>query len=312
MSGMTRNIAGRIGTAGATSWRNRMHNAGAQIAQRAAPALTTAAQYGAVDRVAGWASGGAITAGTLAQDTAAPVGRTGKAVRFQGCTLTGAGQLSWRYRMEAADAVALKNQTGTFQIKVQHNVGSAINYTVIVRKPTVADNFGSVTAIGTAPAQSVASGSASQLVYTLALADCSSGLEIEVQAACGAVTTKDFWFTEWGMEEGSSATPISFRPVGDELALCQRYYETGLEPFFYISSLASATSGYGEVKFQVAKRVSPTITMTSWQYYSSGASTAFTPALSSATADRFAFTGSGLSNWQGWSANGSWTASAEL
>lgn len=175
--------------------------------------------------IAGWASGGAITAGTLVQDTAAPVGRTGKAVRFQSCTLTGSGQMSWRYRMESGDAVNMKNQTATFQIKVQHNVGSAINYTVVIRKPTAADNFSSTTVIGTSAATSVASGVAQQLTFTQALGDCSYGLEIEVQAACGAVTTKDFWWTEWSIEEGAAASNIEFRPIPVELAACMRYYQ---------------------------------------------------------------------------------------
>ncbi len=214
------------GSAGSSSTRNKLFNSGAQVViQATSPTLSTTPQYGPVEMIAGWASGGAISAGTLVQDTSAPVGRTGKAVRFQGCTLTGAGQLSWRYRMESGDAVNLKNQTATFQIKVQHNVGSAINYTVIVRKPTAADNYASTVVIGTSAATSVASGNSQTLAFTQALGDCSNGLEIEVQAACGAVTSKDFWWTEWGLEEGTSASTIEFRPIAIEQMTCQRYYQ---------------------------------------------------------------------------------------
>lgn len=104
-------VQATAGSAGSTSFRNKLLNSAAQVAiQTTSPTLSTSPQYGPVEMVAGWASGGAITAGTLTQDTAAPVGRSGKAVRFQSCTLTGAGQLSWRYRMEAGDAVNLKTR----------------------------------------------------------------------------------------------------------------------------------------------------------------------------------------------------------
>lgn len=252
------------GSAGSTAWRNELLNSSAEVAQGSAVSLSTSPQYGLVDMATGWASGGAISAGTLTQDTAAPVGRTGKAVRFQGCTLTGPGQLSWRYRMEAADAVKLKNQTTTFQIKVQHNVGAAINYTVVIRKPTAADNFTSTTVIGTSAATSVPSGASTALLFTQALGDCSNGLEIEVQAACGAVTTKDFWWTEWGIEEGSTATPVVFRPFAVELAACQRYYRLISVVKMWSSGIAGQVFGQS-ITFPTM-RVAPTVTVGSWSY----------------------------------------------
>ncbi|VVE30007.1 hypothetical protein PEP31012_03619 [Pandoraea eparura] len=214
-----------VGSTGAASSRNKLFNSGAQVAiQSTVPTLTTSPQYGPVEMIAAWASGGAITAGTLTQDTAAPVGRTGYAVKLAGCTLTGAGQVSWRYRMEAADAVKFKNQTGTFQIGVQHDVGSAINYTVVFRKPTTtADDFSAVTTIGTSSASSVASATGAVVTATQALGDCSKGLEIEVQVACGAVTTKNFWFTEWQLEEGTVASAVVRKSYPDDLKDCQRY-----------------------------------------------------------------------------------------
>ncbi|CAH0444061.1 hypothetical protein LMG10661_00627 [Ralstonia syzygii subsp. syzygii] len=258
------------GSAGSTSYRNKLINSGAQVViQSTSPSLSTSPQYGPVEMIAGWASGGAITAGTLVQDTAAPVGRSGKAVRFQGCTLTGAGQLSWRYRMESADAVNLKNQTATFQIKVQHNAGVAINYTTIIRKPTAADNYTATSVIGTSAATAVASGAAQPLKFTQALGDCSYGLEIEVQATCGAVTAKDFWWTEWGLEEGATAATIEFRPIAVEQMACQRYYQAdafhcGGAPIASGSGstaiISNSSSLQGTKTLPVQMRVAPTMT----------------------------------------------------
>ncbi|MCK4164268.1 hypothetical protein [Ralstonia pseudosolanacearum] len=262
-------VQATAGSAGSTSFRNKLLNSAAQVAiQTTSPTLSTSPQYGPVEMVAGWASGGAITAGTLTQDTAAPVGRSGKAVRFQSCTLTGAGQLSWRYRMEAGDAVNLKNQTVTFQIKVRHNVGSAINYTMVLRTPTAADNFASVNVISSKTV-AVASGTSQQLMVTVALGDCSNGLEIGVDAACGAVTTKDFWYAEWGLEEGATATQVEFRPMQIELAACQRYYQAdtfhcGGSPLASGSGsttiTANTTGLQGTKTLPVQMRATPTLT----------------------------------------------------
>jgi len=59
------------------------------------------------------------------------------------------------------------------------------------------------------------------------------------------------------LEEGESATDFVHRPYGEELALCQRYYET------YASTIKGATdasgSHYMTVFLKVSKRVAPTI-----------------------------------------------------
>lgn len=124
------------------------------------------------------------------------------------------------------------------------------------------------------------------------------------------------WYQITGvqLEAGSVATPFERRPYGMELALCQRYFETGNQPYFYIGFGATGyTAAYGDVRFAVTKRAGgATITATAWQYFSGGSATAFTPAFGSAAIDRLNFQGTSLTNWNGWTGNGTWTASAEL
>ncbi|VVD76121.1 hypothetical protein PEP31012_00850 [Pandoraea eparura] len=260
-------LAAAIGSSGAAASRNRLINSGAQVAiQTATPTLSSAVQYGPVEMIAGWASGGAITAGTLIQDTASPVGRTGYAVKFAGCTLTGAGVISWRYRMEAAEAVKLKNATAMFQMVVQHDVGAPVNYTVLLSKPTnTADDFSAVTAIATSAPVAVASGTATQLIpwqNGIALGDCSKGLNIEVQVACGAITTKNFWFTEWQLEEGTVATPLERRGYQAELAACQRYALNVPIGSLFINGWAGSAGapvGAAGIDYPVEMRVPPTV-----------------------------------------------------
>lgn len=206
----------------------KMINGGAEVAQGPVASLTTSAQYGQVDMCTMWASGGVVSAGTLTQNTAATVGTSGKSARVAGATLTGSGVISWRYRMEAADAVKYKNKTASFQIAVMHDTGANVPYQIIIRKPTAADNFTEVTTIHTASAVNVASGTATRLsASSVNLGDCSNGLEIEVQATCGAVTTKNFDFTEWQLDEGAVCRQFANRPHVIERVACRRYYRTG-------------------------------------------------------------------------------------
>lgn len=119
--------------------------------------------------------------------------------------------------------------------------------------------------------------------------------------------------TDVQFELGGPST-FELRSISQELEMCQRYYETGASPYFYASSIpAGGTQAYGEVKYAVTKRGAPTaVTASGWQYFSGGAGTAFTPAISATQIDRFTFQGTGLTNWNGWNGVGTWAANAEL
>lgn len=259
------NLKAALYATSSPSSRNRLVNGWAYIAQDAARVLSTSPQYGLVDMASGWASGGAVSAGVITQDTASPVGRTGYAFKLSGVTLTGSGQLSWRYRMDAAEALKFKNQTAQFQIAVQHDVGSPINYTVVVRKPTAADNYTSTTVISTSAAVSVPSGAPTKLVpfaSGVALGDVSNGIEIEVRAACGAVTGKNFWFTEWQLEEGTVASPFEYRPVSLDMPACERVFQKiGFDAQTYTLGMrgnaASTSAQYMSIFYRARMRSFP-------------------------------------------------------
>ena len=122
-----------------------------------------------------------------------------------------------------------------------------------------------------------------------------------------------WYITGVQLEVGSTATPFERRMYGQELALCQRYYE--------VSGSASATSTifsgitangsiyYAQGKFQVAKRDAPTITNTN------NGNTGFSTTASTANnIDNYGFLNYRTSNA---AANGgyfqdNWKASAEL
>ena len=71
------------------------------------------------------------------------------------------------------------------------------------------------------------------------------------QTNWGATIGNFIELTELQLEVGSYATPFEQRPYGIELALCQRYYETGYSVF--------ATGVYAGFSYKVDKRIGPTI-----------------------------------------------------
>ncbi len=252
---------------GMGSGRNKFTNGGCMVAQRAlvsAIALSTAAKVGSVDDIAVWASGGVVSAGTITQTTASVAGQSGYACRAAGVTLTGSGVMSFRKRVESREAVKIKNQTGVFSVQVWHDVGSSINYTIIVRKPTAADNYGSVTTIYTSSAIGVPNNTGTRIsIPATALGDVSNGIEVEVQAACGAITAKNFDTTEWQIEQGTLPSLFEQRRYDDELRACRRFlpgfqFVTGVNEDFCWGACNTTSGGSMTCTFEVEARTPPT------------------------------------------------------
>jgi len=85
--------------------------------------------------------------------------------------------------------------------------------------------------------------------------------------------TFDFWGVQ--VERGSVATPFEQRPVGTELALCQRYYEQ-VGPITS-ASYAKWISGeaFMHIPFKVTKRSSPTMALVSGSWTSYNVASSF-------------------------------------
>ena len=252
------------GSGSAAGRRNSLINGGCIVAQRNDATISGSYLFGATDRWAGKAAG-SPSAGTLTRASSAPIGRTGYALMIDGLTTGSSGSASIRYRMESADARAFRNQTAVFNCLVHHDVGSDIAYSVTISKADAVDDFSSVTAIST-QSFTVADQTEHRLIHSTSLGDVTNGLEIVVTAECGAITTKDFYFTEMQLEGGSTPTTFDYRSIAEELNLCLRYAWM-LRPHndggvrFGLGQCVSTTAGQMWLPFPTTMRVGPTVSI---------------------------------------------------
>ena len=113
-------------------------------------------------------------------------------------------------------------------------------------------------------------------------------------------TSNEFYLTGVQLELGKVATPFEHRSYGEELALCQRYYQTSSPDITPYRTFANytATTAYGIWQFPVQMRAVPTVTFASsgWSIYSNAGLRTYTSSTTdgiSRTALTQVITGSG-------------------
>ncbi|MBI1207260.1 MAG: hypothetical protein GC191_08220 [Azospirillum sp.] len=208
------------------TFRNIVINGCCRVSHRASKSLSNSWQYAQIDLMACKADG-TVSAGTIGQAsgvTSLSVG--GYAAQVQAATLGSGGAVWFRHRIEARDAVRLKDGAATLSMRVYHDVGSAIDWTLTVNTPTAPDTFAAVSLIATGTA-SIANDSNADLGLAIAdMGDCSAGIEIVVKADCGAVTGKSFTLADLQLEAGTVKTPFEGRQIALEQRLVARFLQT--------------------------------------------------------------------------------------
>lgn len=190
--------------------KNRIINGGMGIWQRGTP-ITTSGGYTA-DR---WTqvSGNSIV---HTQSTDAPTGFTNS------MQMAGTGS-NIAQRIESVNCIGLGGATVTVSLWYKNSTGSD-PLSLSLYYANSADNFGSVTQIGSNQTLS-ASPSSSWTYYTATFTNISAnavnGLSLYVFRGSSATATG--LLTGVQLEVGSTATSFDYRPYGTELALCQRY-----------------------------------------------------------------------------------------
>ena len=122
-------------------------------------------------------------------------------------------------------------------------------------------------------------------------------------------TDNNFFITGIQMEIGSTATEFEHRGIGEELALCQRYFEriiVNSASIFLVSCNRTDSDFRAEWDFKVEKRAIPTAALGSGSSWGTGTPT-ITASISNVQCNR-----SGLFNGAGTAGNNGLEASAEL
>jgi len=256
-------------------FRNKIINGNFDIWQRGTTPVTTSGVYGPADRWLVGVEGTTFSAaqGTLTSSDA--LFSSGGAQYYTEITVNsvaGAGNLcNFGQRLEGVSSLAGKAVTLSFWAKAA--VGSP---SIGIE---ISQNFGSggsASTLGVGQAQ-VLSTTWTKYTKTITVPDISgktigtssyTGLTIWLDAGStydsrsGAIgqSSKVISIAQVQLEEGSLATPFEQRPIGTELELCQRYYETGHTYYEF----GTATNNYirSISNYSVAKRVISTISFT--------------------------------------------------
>jgi hypothetical protein len=120
-----------------------------------------------------------------------------------------------------------------------------------------------------------------------------------------------FYITGVQLEVGTKATPYEMQIYSDQLAQCQRYYES-VTLYGYFNTAVAGTYFIQGFKFSVTKRANATMAFSGMSYWNSGGSAiSFTPSISTGGTDMFQVGYNAATNACGVS-GGQAMASAEL
>jgi len=280
--------------------RNRVLNGSMAVDQRNAGASQTftaaAALAYSVDRWYGYCTGANVT-GQRVQ------GATVGQFRYQFTGAASVTAIGFGQRIEQLNSADLAGATATLSVDLANSVLTTVTWAAYYA--TTADAFGTLAsptrtqiATGTFTVTSTVTRYSTQISVPAA---ATTGIEIVFTV--GAQTSGTWTIGDVQLETGSVATPFERRSYGQELALCQRYYQAGN----YANTVygVATTTNTAPISFKVTMRATPTMTATFSYVNASGGTVnplgnnaAFIDATITAAANSLVA--------------GTWTASAEL
>ena len=247
---------------GGLFFRNRIINGNAQIAQRGVVSLASVAAVYATDRfLMGIVSGTGISANAFKGAYAGS--SSGYGHYFSG-SMTG-GTPYWCQRIEQANIADLAGKSITISGLLYQDTGSSQTFSLRLTKAASADNWSTAgTVIGTNTSIIVPSAVSTpfSVTFTLGASDAGTGLMVEVYTTSTVTcTSKYFALTDLQLEKGAVATPFEFRPIGTELAFCQRYYDANTGEIFGAPANGTTNIQWGGARFTVEMRAAPTVVL---------------------------------------------------
>ena len=233
--------------------RNRLINGGMAIDQRnngAAQTITAGAALAyTIDRWYAYCTGVNVT-GQQVQ------GATAGRFRYRftgasGCTAIGFGQ-----RIEQLNSADLAGTTATLSVDLANSLLTSVTWTAFYAN--TADTFGTLAsptrtqfATGTFTVSSTVTRYSNQITIPI-----QAVTGIEIVFTVGAQTSGTWTIGNVQLEPGIVATPFEVRLYGNELALCQRYFESINT---YIGYFSTTGDRRGFFSFVALKRSTPTV-----------------------------------------------------
>jgi hypothetical protein len=287
---------------GAVSLRNSLINGNFDVWQRGTSFVNPASVYTA-DR---WIAGG--TSSTLSRTTALVTYGT-YAANFTANAATNSLIIS--QTLESTAVNLLKGKTVTFSFSYSASTAQpAGSLTISVQKNATADTSsgGTFTSLSAISGSSSYSPTTSAQIATITVAvpsdGTANGLKVNIQTT-NITNGSSVYVYQCQLEVGPVATPFEQRPIGMELALCQRYFEIGAARFDGYAAAAAQGIGYQHT-FKATKRAVPTLAYGSVSVVNASVFDARLPATDSLFWYAAA-TAAGSVTW-----SGNWTATSEL
>jgi hypothetical protein len=297
-----------VPTNGSLGSRNRIINGDMRIDQRAT--TTTTSAFYTVDRWSQSQSGGGVV--SWARSTVAPAGFSnslGGTVTTADSSIAGGDFYRLLQPIEGFNVADLNSGTasarpitvsfwvrssvtGTYCVGFgnnNHNRGYAAEYSISAANTweykTVSltlDQSGTWAADNTVGLYVYWDlGSGSNFNTTANTWSASQNWKTSSQVSWIANSGATFYITGVQLEPGTVATPFERRSYGQELALCQRYYEAAAGIFLSMWPPVSNNAGNIDARrvwlpFVVQKRAAPTVTVTANQGLAGGTTTGYT------------------------------------
>jgi hypothetical protein len=248
--------ANPINTPNTFGFKNRLINGAMKIAQRGTSGTsgssvpTTSTVYPCVDRFYVYATGATVTASQTSTSGVYSLSIAGAS----SVTGVGIGQ-----RIEASNCVDLAGTSATLSLNISNSLLTTVTWTASYAGST--DTWSSKTQIATGTF-TVTSTSTNYSVNFAVPSAATTGIEILLTV--GAQTSGTWVVNNIQLEKGTIATSFDYRPIGTELALCQRYLpcwssdSTSTDYIFGTGQCYSSTQALIALPYMVTPRVIPT------------------------------------------------------
>jgi len=255
-NGITFNDGSTQNTRPAIGFRNRIINGDMRIDQRNAGASQTftaaAALAYSVDRFYGYCTGANVTGQRVAGTTPNEF-----AYRFTGAASVTA--IGFGTRLEATNTIDLAGSTATLSVQLANSLLTTVTWTAFYA--STADAFGTLASpTRTQIATGTFTVTSSLATYSAQISVPSAATTgIEIVFTVGAQTSGTWTIDNVQLEAGSTATEFERRPIGTELALCQRYYQVFSDLNLTIGGRATnASTTVMPIVFRTNMRATPT------------------------------------------------------